>query len=789
MPHRIKELKLTHFRGATQPVTIQFDPKKSVVVIFGENGTGKSTVVDAIDAVGNASFGSLDREGVRPNPHKYVSSINRTARSLEVELTTAIGHTWKATISGKNVVVAAGTDGSFLPGILVLRRRELLKLIETQPAKRYEAIKSFIDVAEVDKAEAALRVDLVAVDKQFGNAKAARDQAQKSLHAFWEQEKQAHETEAEPLGWAEQRIAEDLTALESQASHLETLLSGIKTLLTATASWQQAHETRDDCTLKVEAAKAKLADTNRSEDTRRTDLIGLLTSAKKYLAPPAAPTSCPLCANDVQAESLRQRIEDQLHQLQSASELLQLVNSTQNSYKRAADDCDRCNRDVFSQFRKLATHLATHEPSAVQALNINWKELTLELLTAAASDVISEQATDLAQQLWAESPVVQQALDSLRQRLTLHDNIKVQADLLKDSTKKAADLGQVVERLTKTCQLVVDTRREFVQTILDGIIEEVNRLFAAIHPGEKIGLHRLEMDDVKRSSLEQHARFEDASEVIPQAYFSESHLDTFGFCLWLALAKRLNPKQLVLVLDDVFTSVDTQHFQRISELLADEAQYFQQLIIATHNRRWHDLYRQNSAGAHLIKLESWTLNKGLKPYEDQTLMAALADALGAEPFDRQAVASQAGIVLETVLDRLALAYGCLLPHKHGNSYTLGELLFSTGKLLQKATIIRIDRDVHGHPVLPNNWSEIQLNDLFQTINGLTFIRNEVGAHFSPSGADLSNSDVRTFGEAVLAFAQALSCPTCGYLPQKERDDHRSCRCPKYQTQLRPLNRP
>nr|GFB54392.1 hypothetical protein [Tanacetum cinerariifolium] len=470
-------------------------------------------------------------------------------------------------------------------------------------AKRYEAIKSFIDVAEVDKAEAALRSDLVAVDKQFGNAKAARDQAQKSLHAFWEQEKQEHETEAEPLGWAEQRIGEDLTALETQ-------------------------ETRDDWTLKVEAAKAKLADTNRSEDTRRTDLIGLLTSAKKYLAPPAAPTSCPLCANDVQAESLRQ---------------------------------------------------PAHEPAAVHALNINWKELAFELQTAAASDAISEQATDLAQQLSTKSSVIQEALDSLRQRLTLHDNIKVQADLLKDSTKKATDLGQ-------------------------------------------------------------HARFEDASEVIPQAYFSESHLDTFGFCLWLALAKRLNPKQLVLVLDDVFTSVDTQHFQRISELLADEAQYFQQLIIATHNRRWHDLYRQNSAGAHLIKLESWTLNKGLKPYEDQTLMAALAEALEAEPFDRQAVASQAGIVLETVLDRLALAYGCLLPHKHGNSYTLGELLFSTGKLLQKATITRIDRDVHGHPVLPNNWSEIQLNDLFQTINGLTFIRNEVGAHFSPSGADLSNSD-------------------------------------------------
>lgn len=786
MPHRITELKLTHFRGATRPVTVQFDPTKRIVVIFGENGTGKSTLVDAIDAVCNASFGSLDREGVRPNPHKYVSSVNQTVKTLEVELATAVGHRWKATISGKNVSVTPAAPDGIMPGVLVLRRRELLRLIETQPAKRYEAIKSFIDVAEVDKAEAALRNDLNTAEKQLTSAHSAREQAEKSLRVMWEQEKQPGESAAEPVAWADQRRAEDVTALEQQARQLASLLAMTQSLTEAADAWHRACDARRSWADQLQQAEAELAASSQSEDTRRAELIRLLNTAKAYLAPPAAPSSCPLCASTVQGDSLRQHVEAQLQALQHVDALLREVASRQAEHKRAESECVRCSRQVSGQLQHLVAQVAGQEPAEVRTLGIDWAQLQQELASNDAGDTLSKQAAGVAQQLEDARPLIQQGLEELRQRLTLRENILAQASLLKDSTEQAEELDRVVERLTQACQLVVDIRREFVQAILDGIIEEVNRLFAVIHPGENIGLHRLEMDEVKRTSLEQHARFQDAKEVIPQAYFSESHLDTFGFCLWLALAKRLTPNRLVLVLDDVFTSVDTPHFQRISNLLADEAQHFQQLIIATHNRRWQEIYKQNSAGVHLLKLEEWTLSRGLRAYEDDTLLAELVTTLAAEPFNRRAVASQAGIVLENVLDTVALVYGCRLPRKHGNSYTLGELLIGTRKLLHKAVVRRLDRDAHGHPVVPNQWSELPLADLFQTIDGLTFIRNEVGAHFNAAGADTSDRDIRTFGEAVLAFAQRLACPTCGHMPQKEKDDHRSCRCPKHQTQLRPL---
>jgi ABC-type branched-subunit amino acid transport system ATPase component len=202
MPQRITQLKLINFRGATQPVTVKFTPEKgglktNIVVIFGENGTGKSTIVDALDVIGNASFGSLIRPGIQ-TPQKYVASLAQDVQSVEVELTTQVGHTCKARLSGKSVVITSGSNDTLLPEIRVLRRRDLLQLIEATPAKRYEAIQEFIAVAGVDSAEAALRADCNAVEKEFGIAESARARAEELLRTLWTQEKQP----GEPVGWS-----------------------------------------------------------------------------------------------------------------------------------------------------------------------------------------------------------------------------------------------------------------------------------------------------------------------------------------------------------------------------------------------------------------------------------------------------------------------------------------------------------------------------------------------------------------------------------------------------------
>src|SRR5574341_2335340 len=85
---RITDLALRGFRGATLPVSVHFDPNSSVVLLYGENGTGKSTIVDAVDFLCNRNFGSLENYslGVGESARKHVTALGSSPGALTVRL-------------------------------------------------------------------------------------------------------------------------------------------------------------------------------------------------------------------------------------------------------------------------------------------------------------------------------------------------------------------------------------------------------------------------------------------------------------------------------------------------------------------------------------------------------------------------------------------------------------------------------------------------------------------------------------------------------------------------------
>jgi hypothetical protein len=110
------------------------------------------------------------------------------------------------------------------------------------------------------------------------------------------------------------------------------------------------------------------------------------------------------------------------------------------------------------------------------------------------------------------------------------------------------------ERLKRAVEIVHTYWITFSQQPLDAVSEECRRLYRRIHPDQTVGFPRFWLDETRRASLHQAAIFQGHTDVPPQAYFSESHLDTLGFCLFLAIAKYSTGGNAVIVLDDVFTS-------------------------------------------------------------------------------------------------------------------------------------------------------------------------------------------------------------------------------------------
>ena len=134
MSSPIQGVKLTCFRGASRTTDVRFDTKKTLVMLFGENGTGKSTIIDAIDLVANQCVGSLGERSIGQGQQKitFLPTIGKGRSDLAVEVLVGESHR-TGRISGRDITITG--DGE-MPRVRVLRRPQLLKLIEAQPAHR-----------------------------------------------------------------------------------------------------------------------------------------------------------------------------------------------------------------------------------------------------------------------------------------------------------------------------------------------------------------------------------------------------------------------------------------------------------------------------------------------------------------------------------------------------------------------------------------------------------------------------------------------------------------------------
>lgn len=543
---------------------------------------------------------------------------------------------------------------------------------------------------------------------------------------------------------------------------------------------------QEAATSRLLIAKAKVGDASVS-DALRPALLSVLQVGASYLnmalQDHQVVDECPLCEQSVKGEELRKTTKARLADLAVVRQLIEAATVASEAEKTAQSALARQVQVLRRALAELEVRFKESVPSAIAKVGIEHGELT-GVFAGCDESEIPPRAIEIAKALIDAANNVQEEYDAVRSRVEVHDNT---VDILKrvqENTANVEDNHRLQTRIDQALDIVESTRRSYTEQILGEVRDEVNRLYQAIHPGEDIGLDRFEMDESRRASLNQHARFAGHDGIKPQAYFSESHLDTFGFCLWLALAKRTSQGRGVLVLDDVFTSIDAPHFRRVTDLLADEADAFQQLIIATHNRQWHEFYRQSGVGVHLIKLEKWSIGRGLRAYEEQLAIDDLQEALNADRFDRQAIASQAGILLEALLDDVAVVLGCRLPRSRTNEYTLGQLVDGTTKVFKVARVRRLVADGDDP-----TWEDTDLSTPFQEVRKLQFIRNQVGAHFNVAGLSLSDRDVETFGQSALALALAIRCAACGQIPSGNRGGHLGCRCKKNQTELTPTKAP
>jgi len=739
----LKQLTIEHLRGSVTPFSLSFEKGKKLTVVYGENGSGKTTICDALELLSKGKVGSLENRGLGKT-NRYWPSLGKNAAQVSVILE-AGDSKCIARIQRSDVVVL---PVEARPRVEVLRRSQILSLVQAKPGERYEAIRRFIDVSSVEASEDAIRRLIRSLKENRDVAVARVQENQDAIRQFWET---AGRPVPQPIAWAQQEAVRDTAAIQAELQALDDLRTAY---LRLAEDPQRLRNTQADLQSAQEAAAAahgKLQESLSAAAEGTEDLVGILEAAQTYLVKRPAPAECPLCESAERISGLAERVTRRLLQFSS----LQAAQREKQAADRAVEAAWQKEQGIRDEILQHGKEFEDVRQTHVWAADI---PLPPEPCPAAADDLdpwlgstcpLPDEWTAIAR----DRQDKRQFLHTLQRALeTYQANIQAQKEF--DGS---------LPRLERALEIVEEERRQFTTGVLAEIAQEVGRLYEAVHPGEGLNRISLELDPHKRASLEIGAHFRGQAGTPPQAYFSDSHLDTLGLCVFLALAGRDDPADTILVLDDVLGSVDEPHVERLIEMVYSEALKFRHCILTMHYRPWKQRLRWGwlrNGPCQFVELTGWTPQRGLALMRSVPDVERLRRLLAESRPDPQLVCVQAGVILEAALDFLTQLYECAVPRRANGLYTLGDLLPAVDKKLRET--LRVDA-IAGHDAAGKAvYATTSLGPTLDELSRIAQARNVFGCHFNQLSFDLLDSDAIGLGRQVLALMDALADPSAGW---------------------------
>jgi hypothetical protein len=735
----LRSLSIQSLRGATTPFSVAFESNKSLTLIYGENGTGKTTLCDAFDFIGNGKVGSLEGRGLGTMA-AYWPSVGKSKSEIIVALETSSGK-WTGYFGKKGVEVKPATG---MPNISVLRRSRLLQLLQDTPANRYDVIRPFIDISPIEASENELRKLIIEIDRQQTTASAVISENRTAIEERWAA---AGKPGADYMTWAEAESKKSTADLDENLRRLRTLASALAQLESDVQRVRQADEKAISSQRQLGYEENALAQAKASCLADDVSTIELLLAAKKHLEGQQHVDQCPLCGSDEFAAGLPVQVAQRLELLsalqaaleaknRAASALAQQQSILENERRRLSE-----SRNQFHQAREVAQ----------EVFLANGGNDAPVLQTMAVDVPDPDELLGISQQLNRQTEALEASKAGIQ-------SLKLALDRYRSNYERQTQIGRVLPNLRQSLKVMEEERRAYVDAKLQAIALEVGRLYEKLHPGEGLNKISLKLDPAKRGSLELGAEFLGQADAPPHAYFSESHLDSLGLCIFLALAGLQGREDTILVLDDILGSIDEPHVDRLITLLYDESQQFLHCVLTTHYRPWKEKYRwghMRPPFCQYVELKNWSPGKGVSHGKGAPMpVAELGKLLADETPSPQLLCASAGVVLEATCDYLTAHYECSVPRRKGKP-TLGDLLPSIDKKLKN--VLKVEsRQTDG------SYLATELGPIFEQLQNTMQVRNIFGCHFNELAMYLPEQDALEFAQLVYQAAEALCCPEEGW---------------------------
>jgi len=770
MSIKIKNIEITAFRGIHY-LELPLDGKS--LLLKGENGTGKSSIVEALELFFTGGVQSLKGiEGLSlqnhgPHVHYRPSDVNIHIQfdPGNILLNRTFSENPQPPESFKDYFNIASN------GIFILRRTQILNFIISQPAQRFNALADIIGVRPLDEIE----LDMKRVRDDFKGIIDSKITAMNRIleelsHTLNFDVKKEDDALKGLNNYLKNNNLPILPSLTETEKHTEDMLKKVKQADAKNKFKMQLNEILilvNTNPFDIKETLSVLEDVNIhlkrliKEDTVNNINISKLIEKGYEIIERNELDHCPLCQQSVNRTNVLRNIKKRLKTYSDlsdeASETRKISTTLSNNFHQ-----------VLSSIQTLISKFSSLDDYKIEKDNLEEYIINIEKDIISIKEIEQYEKTISIKDIDIHIKIINQLWQRIKEKV----NKYIYATLVSEEDKKIIESVKIIqiikskiEELTtlkiqlkelKSKYLIAatiystfsNTKKNKMQEIYDSIEDYIQEYYSILHPNEPHGNIQLRVVPGRRASTNLMMDSFNKPEQDPRALASEGHLDSLGLCIFLGFVRKFNDDCSLIALDDVVSTVDSTHRERICNLLHDEFAD-KQLVITTHDGIWYEQLRAsqiaNKIENRFINNEiiDWSVQTGPRLRKHKMRWERIQEKLNSN--DKYGAGNESRQYLEHILSQICEGLEVAIPLKNSGRYDVSDYF---------------------HPFLSRCKGLIKdekfNKDVMDKITKLqkTMYMGNLLSHSNEISDNVGINEVKSFSEAVHNLHLTFLCPNC-----------------------------
>ena len=643
--NKIKAINIAGIRGIREELNLSLDKKS--ILIYGDNGTGKSSITDALEWFYNDSIEHLAGEEVGSKGKNALRNIflkpNVDAK-IEILYSNKILDNEK---SINNLLKPFNSNSSkdfskyftlSQSENLILRYRDLVQFIIATKGEKLTHLQNIIGFSDVQQMRGLIKLVGGRIARGikaggYSNKKSAQQAILlESLGQNITSSKQFFETALRIV--APLKLDKEITSFKDVKSALKSIETKEDTkIIEQIAFYNKISDTLTEFEIEIDNIHTCYKGYYSSYSALRKDaekvgklqLLALLSEGLKVIQKDIVKDNfCPLCQQEKDklklAQELNQRIED-----------LKEIKAEQD---KLTEDCEELKKQLQNNYTSVTNLL--REKYISEKENENLKK-NIEVIQKSIIALGEDLKKDIhSPEHLKEFSAIE--IDKKEIRLLIESakaKSKAFADSIKENKKlqihtklsRALDAYMAHKKLEREEEILskqqitfealysdfIRRQEEALEGFLTMFSDEINSYYVEMNPNEKvedIKLVPIKDKNDELSGITIEYSFYNERQTPPVALLSESHINCLGLAFFLASVKAFNKKNEFFVLDDVISSFDSTHRTRFIRLLINKFSNYQ-ILLLTHEKDFFDIASSEAKRKNwLITSLSWTADKG-----------------------------------------------------------------------------------------------------------------------------------------------------------------------------------